>query len=97
MPKLSEQEIDRALEALEGWNRRDKEIVRDFQFRDFVEAMGFIVQVGVLAERADHHPTLTNTYNRVTVALWSHDSDGVTERDVALAGEVNERASERAD
>lgn len=97
MPKLSEQAIDRALEALEGWNRRDKEIVRDFQFRDFVEAMGFIVQVGVLAERADHHPTLTNMYNRVTVALWSHDSDGVTERDVALAGEVNERASERAD
>ncbi|MDP6605137.1 MAG: 4a-hydroxytetrahydrobiopterin dehydratase [Dehalococcoidia bacterium] len=89
---MSDQEIGRALEGLEGWSRRDKEIVREFQFRDFVEALGFIARVGLLAERADHHPTLTNTYNRVEVALWSHDSDGVTERDVALAGEVNERA-----
>ena len=66
--------------------------MREFQFRDFVEAMGFIAQVGVLAERANHHPNLSNAYNRVTIELWSHDSDGVAERDINLATEINERA-----
>lgn len=92
MPKLSDAEIERALSDLEGWSRHDDEIVREFQFRDFVEAMGFIAQVGVLAERANHHPNLSNVYNRVTIALSTHDEGGVTERDVALATEISERA-----
>jgi 4a-hydroxytetrahydrobiopterin dehydratase len=93
MPQLSDADIDRALASLDGWARNDTQIEREFQFRDFVEALGFITQVGVLAERADHHPTITNTYNRVQIALWSHDSGGVTDRDIALASEINERAT----
>ncbi len=92
MPKLSDAEIEQALSDLEGWNRRDDEIVRDFQFRDFVAAMGFIAQVGLLAERANHHPNLSNVYNRVTIALSTHDEGGITERDIKLATEINERA-----
>ena len=93
MPKLSDAEIEHALSDLEGWNRREDEIVRDFQFRDFVAAMGFIAQVGLLAERADHHPNLSNVYNRVTIALSSHDEGGITERDIKLATEINERTA----
>ena len=92
MPKLSDAEIEQALGDLEGWSRGDDEIVREFQFRDFVEAMGFIAQVGLLAERADHHPNLSNVYNRVTIALASHDEGGITERDIKLATEINGRA-----
>ena len=72
--------------------RDGDQIVREFQFADFVEALGFITQAGVLAERANHHPTITSTYNRVGVALWSHDAGGVTERDLALAAELDARA-----
>ena len=93
MAKLSDVEIAQALTTLDGWAHHDNQIVREFQFADFVEALGFITQVGVLAERANHHPTITNTYNRVAIALWSHDSDGVTERDVALATEISARTS----
>ncbi len=92
MAKLSDSEIDRALSALDGWSRDGDQIVREFQFADFVEALGFITQAGVLAERANHHPTITSTYNRVGVALWSHDAGGVTERDLALAAELDARA-----
>ena len=92
MPKLSDAEIEQALSDLESWDRRGDEIVREFQFRDFVEAMGFIAQVGVLAERANHHPNLSNVYNRVTIALSSHDEGGITERDIKLATEISERA-----
>lgn len=91
MAKLSDVEVAQALTGLDGWSREGEQIVREFQFADFVEALGFITQVGVLAERANHHPTITNTYNRVGIALWSHDSDGVTERDIALATEINAR------
>lgn len=92
MAKLSDAEIEQALSGLDGWSGDGNEIVREFQFRDFVAAMGFIVQVGVLAERANHHPNLSNLYNRVTIALSTHDEGGVTERDVQLATEMNERA-----
>jgi 4a-hydroxytetrahydrobiopterin dehydratase len=93
MVKLSNSEVDQALAGLDGWSRDGDQIVREFQFADFVEALGFITQAGVLAERADHHPTITNTYNRVGIALWSHDSGGVTERDIALATEINARTA----
>jgi 4a-hydroxytetrahydrobiopterin dehydratase len=93
MAKLSNSEVDQALAGLDGWSRDGDQIVREFQFADFVEALGFITQAGVLAERADHHPTITNTYNRVGIALWSHDSGGVTERDIALATEINSRTA----
>ncbi|HJM74933.1 MAG TPA: 4a-hydroxytetrahydrobiopterin dehydratase [Dehalococcoidia bacterium] len=93
MAKLPDSEVDQALVGLDGWSLDGDQIVREFQFADFVEALGFITQVGVLAERADHHPTITNTYNRVGIALWSHDPDGVTERDVALATGINARTA----
>ena len=90
--RLSDSEIERALADLEGWAREGDEIVREFSFADFVAAMGFIAQVGVLAERANHHPTLTNTYNRVRIALNTHDAGGITQRDVELAAEISQRA-----
>ena len=92
MAKLSDAEIEEALGGLDGWSREGDEITRQFQFRDFVEALGFITQVGVLAERANHHPNLSNVYNRVTIALSTHDEGGITDRDVALATEINARA-----
>jgi 4a-hydroxytetrahydrobiopterin dehydratase len=92
MPKLSDAEIEQALTGLEGWSRAGDEIAREFQFRDFVEALGFIAQVGLLAERANHHPNLSNVYNRVTIALSTHDEGGITERDIKLATEISERA-----
>ena len=92
MATLSDSEIEQALAGLEGWSREGDEIVREFVLDDFVGAMGLITQVGILAERANHHPTLTNTWNRVLIALSSHDAGGITDRDVKLAAEINERA-----
>jgi 4a-hydroxytetrahydrobiopterin dehydratase len=89
---LSDTQIEKALESLDGWSRDGDAIRRDFEFSDFVAAVGFIAQIGVLAERANHHPELSNVYNKVGIALSSHDAGGVTERDINLAREINERA-----
>lgn len=89
--RLTDAEIEAALANLPGWRRDGGRILRDFQFADFVAALGFIVQVGALAERADHHPELTNVYNRVTIALSTHDAGGITAMDTALAAEISAR------
>ena len=62
-----------------------KAIVRSFKFRDLVEAFAFMTRVAVLAEEQDHHPEWRNVWNQVDVLLTTHDADGVTARDVALA------------
>jgi len=90
--KLSDAEIAAGLAALPGWERDGDAIARRFEFTDFVAALGFIAQVGALAERANHHPELTNVYNRVRIVLSTHDAGGITGKDLALAKEISERA-----
>jgi len=87
---LSPSEIDLALQNLPGWARDGDGIARFFQFANFVEAMEFVNQIAAAAEAANHHPDITIHYNRVTLALLSHDSGGVTHRDIRMAGKINE-------
>lgn len=75
-----------ALADLPGWKAEGDRLVRTFTFADFREAMAFILRVAFEAEALDHHPELTNVYNRVTLALTTHDAGNrVTETDLALA------------
>jgi 4a-hydroxytetrahydrobiopterin dehydratase len=86
-----------ALQRLPGWSvapDRDA-IVRAFRFRDFSAAFAFMTEVALVAERMDHHPEWSNVYNRVEVTLTTHDSGGVTEKDVALASAIDRAAAGR--
>lgn len=65
---------------------------RVFQFRDFNEAFAFMTRVAMAAEKADHHPEWFNVYNRVEITLSTHDANGLTERDTALAGFIDAAA-----
>jgi 4a-hydroxytetrahydrobiopterin dehydratase len=83
-----------ALAELPGWaaaEGRDA-IRRAWRFKDFGEAFGFMARVALAAERLDHHPEWSNVYNRVEAVLTTHDSGGVTARDVALARAMDEAA-----
>lgn len=89
--KLTESARAAALEELTLWSydaERDG-IARTIKFPDFVTAFGFMTSVAILAERAGHHPLWTNLYNRVDILLTTHDCDGFSERDVALAQEID--------
>ena len=77
--------------TLPAWSRapdRDA-IVREWRFPDFVTAWGFMGQVALLAERADHHPEWSNTYGRVRIELTTHDAGGLSKRDISLAREID--------
>lgn len=72
------------------WTEKDNSLQRTFEFRDFNEAFGFMARVALIAEKADHHPTWSNTWNRVEIKLTTHDAGNtVTEKDRKLAEEID--------
>lgn len=89
MPLLSAQVVEEKLKQVQGWKLVGGEIVREFNFPNFVQALRFVNAVGEKAETAGHHPDIDIRYNRVKLALISHDSGGLTERDFRMAEAVN--------
>jgi 4a-hydroxytetrahydrobiopterin dehydratase len=89
---LSTQEIESSLKNLPGWQVESGELVRTFQFSDFRAALSFVNAVAELAENANHHPDIDIRYNRVRLALMTHDAGGITEKDVDLAGGASKLA-----
>jgi len=90
MAVLTDTEIQQALGSLKGWQRQGKAIQRVFEFPDFKAAMQFVNKIADAAEQANHHPDIDIRYNKVTTALISHDSGGVTQRDIKMAKRINE-------
>ena len=86
---LDETAIDALLQALPHWKRTGTAIERDFTFADFSAAWGFMARVALLAEKHDHHPTWSNSYKQVHIALTTHDAGGLTEKDRRLAGAID--------
>ena len=93
--RLASQEIRQELAKLDGWELTASEtsIRRQFRFRDFSEAFGFMSRVALAAEKLDHHPDWSNVYNRVEVVLTTHDAGGLTELDFRLAAVMDGLAS----
>lgn len=89
MSTLDTDTVRASLAELDGWELDGNRIRRHLTFDGFREAIDFIDRVADLAEAADHHPELTNVYADVTVVLTSHDAGGVTDRDLALAREID--------
>ncbi|TFI59818.1 4a-hydroxytetrahydrobiopterin dehydratase [Sphingomonas parva] len=82
---------DARLRDLPDW-RYDEEaraICRSLRFGDFSEAFAFMIRVALAAEKANHHPDWSNVWNRVEIALTTHDAGGVTDRDIALAATID--------
>ena len=81
--------IKNKLQHITDWTFKNNGIEKQFQFKNFSEALAFIVQVGILAEKANHHPELFNVYNKVSIRLTTHDAAGVTAKDFELASAIN--------
>ena len=88
MPKLSEAELAKELTSLPGWKVTDGMLRKQFAHPSFPEAIVFVNAVAQLAEAANHHPDVDIRYSNITLGLVTHDSGGITEKDVALARQV---------
>jgi 4a-hydroxytetrahydrobiopterin dehydratase len=89
MARLEQSTIQARLTELPGWELRDGKLHREFKFKNFVEAFGFMTRVALKAEAMNHHPDWSNAWNRVDVELVTHDAGGITERDFTLASAMN--------
>lgn len=73
------------------WKEEDNKLKRTFEFKNFVEAFGFMSSVALIAEKMDHHPNWSNVYNKVEIELTTHDAGNtVTDKDKTLAGLIDE-------
>jgi 4a-hydroxytetrahydrobiopterin dehydratase len=91
-PKLADSEIQAAIAKLPGWALRDGKLHREYVFPDFVQAFGFMATAAIAIEAMNHHPDWSNVWNKVTVDLVTHDSGGVTAKDIALAEKLESLA-----
>jgi 4a-hydroxytetrahydrobiopterin dehydratase len=85
---LSDIEIQRRLGSLPGWARKGDVLTKTYQFRDFTGSMELVNNIARVAERANHHPDIDIRYNKVIVALTTHDAGGITKKDLDLATEI---------
>lgn len=87
--RLSEEEVEMALERLDSWRLDDEKIEKKFKFANFAEALAFVNEVGEIAEAADHHPDITFGWGYAKVKTTTHDRDGVTDLDIELARKID--------
>jgi len=86
---LNAAEIEEVLQSHPKWGLQGGKLVREWTFKDFIQAIAFVNRVAIVAEAAGHHPDIDVRYNRVLLGLVSHDAGGITSRDVAMASQID--------
>jgi 4a-hydroxytetrahydrobiopterin dehydratase len=89
MTKLSDDQIRKELANLPGWSVVNGKLHKEFTFKSFIEAFGFMTTAALHIEKMDHHPEWFNVYNKIKVDLVTHDAGGITQNDINLARTLN--------
>lgn len=88
--KLSKNEIETEVTKIQGWKITETgKISKEFRFKNFVQAFGFMTKVAIEAEKMNHHPEWFNVYDRVNIELVTHDLEGISTYDIKLADTIN--------
>lgn len=89
-PPMTRQEFQPLLAQIEGWEvPEDRKLVKTFRFKNFVEAVEFVNRIAQVAEEEGHHPDLYVAWGKVTVYLWTHKIDGLSESDFIMAAKID--------
>ena len=86
--KANNLQIQAFLSSHNEWQLKDEKLHREFVFKNFIQAFGFMTQAAIISERDNHHPEWFNVYKTVKVDLTTHDANGITEKDFALATDM---------
>ena len=86
---ISPDEINKSL-STQGWQYKDQKISKTFNFNSYMEGIEFINKIAQIAEKEDHHPNITNVYNKVEIVLFTHSENAITEKDYNLANQIEE-------
>jgi len=88
MAVLSSREVEDRIKDLEGWEVSGNEIRKVYKMKNFIDSIGFVNKVAILAEMANHHPDILIKYSKVSISLSTHSEGGITEKDFNLAAQV---------
>jgi len=89
LERLSDEQIKNELSKLRGWSIINGKLHKDFAFKDFIEAFGFMTRASMHIEKMNHHPEWFNVYNKITVDLVTHEAGGITQNDITLASTLD--------
>jgi 4a-hydroxytetrahydrobiopterin dehydratase len=94
MTRLTHDDAEARLADVPGWGIADGSLHRELEFRNFVEAFGFMAMVALEAEKLSHHPDWSNSWNKVVIDISSHSEGGITDTCFTLAGAINKALGE---
>ena len=89
MNKLNDVQINENLTQLKDWRCDGQSIQKEWQFKDFIEAVGFLNKVAILSEKHNHHAEIFNVYNKVKLKFFTHTVNGLTDKDFAIAKDID--------
>jgi len=89
MPPLAEEQANELLKQISGWEIKNDHVFRQFKFKNFRESISFVNKVAEIAEAEGHHPDMAIHYNKVTIELWTHAVNGLSENDFIVAAKIN--------
>ncbi len=91
IPPLTHEQIAELLPQVQGWEvKGDHHLVKDYKFRDFAQALAFVVRVGAIADEQNHHPDIHLAWGKVKIEIWTHKIDGLAESDFIFAAKVDQ-------
>ena len=89
MPLLSNEDITKNLSTLSGWKKEENQIAKEYELKDFMEALSFVNKLGEEAEKMNHHPDIfIHSWNKVNVTISTHSEGGITKKDFQLAEKI---------
>ncbi len=88
MKTYNQETASELLKTLSNWQFKNNGIEKKFEFKNFSQALAFMLQVGIESEKMNHHPEWSNVYNKVNIRLTTHDANGVTDKDFELAKKI---------
>lgn len=90
MPPMNEAAVSKYIQQLKGWQTDNRKIWKEYKTKDFIQTMGFVNKIALLAQEEGHHPDMEVHYSRVRVELWTHAVGGLSENDFILAAKIDE-------
>jgi 4a-hydroxytetrahydrobiopterin dehydratase len=87
--KLSDNEVEAKLKETKNWKIENNKLCKSFEFKNFIQAFGFITKIALESEKLDHHPELFNVFNKVNILLSTHEINGLSEYDFILAKKID--------
>ena len=90
VPPLTEEQTNSLLKQIPSWTIKEGNVFKQFKFKDFKEAMAFVNKVAGIAEQENHHPDITISYSQVSIGLWTHAINGLSENDFILPAKIDD-------